>query len=147
MIWRDILIDRRPSDDELLHALARLFQISPDSIVVFGDYSELLKPERPGTRLLCERLLVDGEFRMKLGIMPVHPDQESFVRNHDDTTLLSDLCRTLSVRGLIDDGSDNPYAFLLIDTDGTIARTGLDAERLDNDQQYVLMPQVAEVGD
>ena len=147
MIWRDILIDRRPRDGELLDALARVFQISQDTIVLFGDYSELLTPEPPGTRLLCERLPVDGEFRMKLGIMPVHPDQEVFAQSHDDTVLLSALCRTLSVRGLIDDGSDNPYAFLLIDTDGTIARTELDAVRLDNDHQYVLTPQVAEVGD
>ncbi len=147
MIWRDILIDRRPSDDELQHALARVFSISTDAIVLFGDYSELLTPEPPGTRLLCERLPVEGEFRMKLGIMPVHPDQESFAQGHDDTDLLSDLCRTLSVRGLIDDGTDNPYAFLMIGADGTIVRTDLDAERLDNDQQYVLTPQVAEVGD
>ena len=34
MIWRDILIDRRPSDDELLRALAGVFQITSDAIVI-----------------------------------------------------------------------------------------------------------------
>jgi hypothetical protein len=147
MIWRDMLIDRRPSDSELLHALAHVFQISTDTVVLFGDYGELLAPEPAGTRLLCERLPIEGEFRMKLGIMPVHPDQEAFARIHDDIDLLSALCRTLAVRGLIDDGSENPYAFLLIDSTGAVSRTDLDAERLDNDQLYVLMPQAVEVGD
>lgn len=147
MIWRDILIDIRPRDVELSHALAHVFHVPTDAIVLFGDYRELLAPEPAGIRLLCERLPVDGEFRMKLGIMPVHSEQEAFVRDHDDIDLLSALCRNLSTRGLIDDGSDNPYAFLLIDTDGSVSHTNLDAERLDTDGQYVLMPQVAEVGD
>lgn len=147
MIWRDILIDRQPSDSELVHALAHLFQISTDEILLFGDYSQLLLDEPAGTRLLCERLPVEGEFRMKLGIMPVHPDQEAFVRTHDDVELVTSLCRILAVRGLIDDGSDNPYAFLLIDPNRAVSRTDLDAERLDSDGQYVLMPQVVEVGD
>jgi hypothetical protein len=147
MIWRDILIDRRPSDRELRSALARGFQITPDEVLLFGDYDELLSPEPPGIRLLCERLPVDGQFRMKLGVMPVHPDQEAFVRIHDDIQLVSAICGALGVRGLIDDGSDNPYAFLLVHPDGVVARTDLDAEQLDADGQYVLMPQVAEVGD
>lgn len=147
MIWRDILIDRLPADNELQNALASVFQISPAEVVLFGDYNELLAPEPAGTRLLCERLPVAGEFRMKLGIMPTHPDQEAFVLIHDDIGLLTALCRVLAVRGLVDDGSVNPYAFLLIDTDGALSRTVLDAERIDHDEQYVLLPQVAEVGD
>jgi len=146
MIWRDILIDKRPSDAELLHALAQVFQISTDTIELFGNYDELLAPEPPGTRLLCERLPVVGEFRMKLGIIPVHPDQERFAQTHDDVELVTALCATLDVRGLIDDGSDNPYAFLLVRPDGTVLRTDLNAERLDGDGQYFLIPQVAEIG-
>ena len=147
MIWRDLLIDRRPRDNELQHTLAQVFQISPAEVSLFGDYSELLAPEPAGLRLLCERLPVDGEFRMKLGIMPIHPDQEAFVRVHDDVDLLTTLCQVLAVRGLVDDGSVNPYAFLLIDADGVISHTVLDSEQLDLYEQYVLLPQVAEVGD
>ncbi len=147
MIWRDILIDRRPADSELRHALAQVFKIAPAGVALFGDYSELLAPESPGTRLLCERLLVAGEFRMKLGIMPVHPEQEAFVRECDDLALLFELCQILAVRGLIDDGSTNPYAFLLLDPSGAVSYTALDAEQLDLNDRYVLLPQTADVGD
>ena len=138
MIWRDILIDRRPNDAELRQSLAQVFQIDPTKVGLFGDYRELLQPMPDTIRLLCERLPVSGEFIMKLGVMPVHPVQEAFTRGSNDLTLLSALCRILATRGLIDDGSHNPYAFLLLGPDGSVSNAALDAQRLDMDDEYVL---------
>jgi hypothetical protein len=141
MIGRDILIERLPEDRELRRALAHVLQVDPDEVAMFVDYAELLQPMPDRIRVICECILVNGEFR----IMPVHPDQEALVRANDDLALLSALCTKLATRGLIDDGSDNPYAFLLLDRDGSASRATVDADRLDIDNQYVVTPYITGV--
>jgi hypothetical protein len=145
MIWRDILIETLPDDRELRRALAHVLQVEPDEVALFTDYVELLQPMPDTIRVICERILVNGEIHMKLGIMPVHPDQEARVRASDDLALRSALCTTLATRGLIDDGSDNPYAFLLLDRGGSASRATVDADRLDIDDPYVVTPYITGV--
>jgi hypothetical protein len=47
------------------------------------------------------------------------------------------LCQLLRCRCLIDDGSSNPYTFLLVDAAGTCRRVGVDVDRWDGDE-YVI---------
>ena len=146
MIWHDIVIDRNCSDTELSEAIATAFAIMPDDVLVRHGVARTPRPLDVSVRMLCERFQLPGPFPLQLGLIVLDPALGHLVANAGDIPMLQRLCAQLRVNGLAEDPLNHPYAALYIPLHGDPQRVFLDAERLDDANEYVMVNVAATVG-
>jgi len=117
----DILAERRLTREELIAALSSLLSLSPKKIVTYNDWQEL--PEKPDqTNLYCRFWHPQGgEFHTVIDL----PD--SLLHGLPRNPTASRFAKLLGCRLLVDDGSVNPYAYILYDPSGAVEFVHIDS--------------------
>lgn len=134
----DILFDRDVATKKLTAAFATVYDVSMDSILVVDDIAEATFAghitER--TRIVCERTLVEGDFRLLVAVYI----RDSDVNQSDDIKTAGQLATKLQAACLIFDDTNNPYRWLLVEGKGKVRPVFLDPKYLDAEDQptYVL---------
>ena len=124
----DILADKTLSQEEVRRALSQWLSLSPDSILTYKDWGEI--PDQPHEgRVLCQiRSLPGGDFRTVMGL----PD--SILHGLPRIAAATALCKLLGCRLLIDNGSINPYSWLLVSPGDNVKQVYLEPEAFDRDE-------------
>lgn len=124
----DILAERLVSGEELRAALSTLLSVSPETIIVYEDWQEL--PQEPDlTKVYCRRWHPQGgEFRTVIDL----PD--SLLKSLPRDSTATDLAKLLACRLLVDDGSVNPFTFLLYDGEGGCQHVAVDVDASDKNE-------------
>lgn len=117
----DILAERRLTREELTAALSSLLSLPPEKIVTYNDWQEL--PEKPDqTNLYCRFWHPQGgEFHTVIDL----PD--SLLHGLPRNPTASRFAELLGCRLLVDDGSVNPYAYILYDPSGAVEFVHIDS--------------------
>ena len=124
----DILADRRLTREELSVALSSLLSVSPENIIVYEDWQELPERHDPA-KVYCRCWHTQGgEFQTVIDL----PD--SLLHRLPRNTTASRFAMLLGCRLLIDDGSMNPYTFLLYDEKGEFQPVSIDVGASDRNE-------------
>jgi hypothetical protein len=124
----DILADRRLTREELRAALSSLLAASLAKVIVYEDWQELPK-EHDGTGVYCRCWHPEaGEFRTVIDL----PD--NLLAGLPRYPTASQLAALLGCRLLVDDGSINPFTFLLFDDKGDFQRVSIDVDASDRNE-------------
>jgi hypothetical protein len=129
---RDVLLDRQVSKDVIHSGLCRLFSLRPEQVTVLEG------GEREGDRdnaelVLCEVYRLGGDFPTLLSLW------EGLSAPLPPIPTAARLCQLLGCRCLVDDGTVDPFTFLLVEQGGQARPVGVDTERCDRDE-YVIDP-------
>lgn len=133
MSWHDLLINRNLSNDEVVAAISQVFSVSPADVLVVDDIAEA--EVRKHIRLLCERMPVQGDFSMKLSIYV----RDSKLEQLEPKSTVRQFCGVLYCKCLISDSSVNPFSMLLVQESEDIQPVALDPERLDENEEYIII--------
>jgi hypothetical protein len=127
----DVLLDREAGTAEVRSAFCSLLSLRPEQVAVLESFEEVSKLEGDAKILCLVVRLTGGDFPTLLSVnadlLADVPRIQTAVR----------LCQLLRCRCLVDDGSVNPFAFLLVDGTGESRRVGVDPGRGDRDE-YVI---------
>jgi hypothetical protein len=127
----DLLIDREVGTDEVRSAIYSLLCLRPEQAAVMEDYEEVAA-SGGDLRLLCLVVrLGGGDFPTLLSANAGMLAELPRIRT------AAGLCRLLRCRCLVDDGSVNPFTFLLVDGSGRPRYVGVDVDRWDRGE-YVI---------
>jgi hypothetical protein len=119
-------------DEEVAATLAALFAVGREDVLIVESVMRLDEPLE--VKVLCERFAVGGDFAMQLSIYVRDPRLE-----HPETLpLVAEFCRRLHCSCLVQDDSPNPYSAVLVSPTGERQAVFLNAERLDEQEEYVI---------
>lgn len=134
MIWRELLLERQASAEELRQAMVAAGLAADQGAVVVTDSMEVL--ERPQhVTVVCETWLRGGQFPLQVGIYLF--DREPA----DAQAALALLVESLGTRGLTSDDSPNPFRMLLLSPGQPARIIDLDVQALEERDEYVLAQQ------
>jgi hypothetical protein len=124
----DILADKLLSKEEARAALCQWLSLPPEAVFVYEDWREI--PEQlHGIKAVCQlRRLPGGDFQTVIEI----PD--SILHELPRITAATALSKLLGCRLLVDDGSVNPYSWLVVNPSGDWKRVSLEPEAFDKDE-------------
>ncbi len=147
MIWQDVLINRSLTEQELASGLATIFAVDPASISVVDEIVALTDDDLAPIQILGERSPMAGEFSLLLTVILRTPSLQVFAEERGDLPLLQSLCDVWNVDALVDDGTVNPYRWLLLRPRQEPQVVKIDADQLAEHDAYVLVRQpVASAG-
>lgn len=129
----DFLIDRNLSEDELKATISQLFSVSPIDVLVINDIAEAKADKN--IRIICERLPVKGDFLTRVCI---YLNDSKLAKPISESTI-KEFCTILHCNCLISDDSVNPYSMLLVQESEDIQLISLDPERLNRDEEYIMI--------
>ncbi|MCX8600767.1 MULTISPECIES: hypothetical protein [unclassified Gilliamella] len=127
----DIALEKVISKSELQKALAIIFNIQSENVVVDDDYDS--DPFTGDIKIWAIINQYDGgDFLLNCSIYIRDSTLE-----HNSTLLSKQLCNILHMKGLISDDSPNPLTWIMISPEGSETPITLDSAELDNDR-YVI---------
>jgi hypothetical protein len=126
----DVLLDREVGKDEVLSGLCSLFGLEPGQAIAVEADEEPGEQGTPELVFCCVHRL-GGDFPILLSL------SEGLSAALPRIAVASSLCRLLGCRCLVDDGSVNPYTFLLVDQGGQARQVAVDVVRWDSNE-YVI---------
>ena len=131
MIWFDAALEQDVGAEPLRRGLSTLLEVNYDAVKVVHDITEM-RNDDPATCLVDSR---SGEaFSQIISIYLTIPIPERGILDG-----ASRLAKLLQVRLLLaDDESQDPYAFILVSTAGSMTKVEVDAEELDLNNRYVI---------
>lgn len=133
MALGDVLVDRDLGIDDVQSSLASLFGVAPQEVLVVADLAELLTEQQPPHRVLCHLTHIpSGEYR---SILSIHEGQYA---SQGRLEVVKRLCAILDCQCLISEEGVNPYRMLRVNATEDSCSIVLDAERLDNNNEYVV---------
>jgi len=138
MIWEDILISREVAEPDIAAALASVFGIDADRVLVIDDLGTYDGDVTDGIGILCERRPVAGDFVLSLTIFLRDDVLEAFAEAHEVGVLVGRMCLIWDCAALVSDDSLNPYSWLLVRGPDDIQPVHVNAETLDDDDAWVL---------
>jgi hypothetical protein len=131
MIWnQDLLLRDCVPLERLRPVLAAAFSVRPDEIFIVGDITEI---ERAAP-VIVQQTPLEGDFRLQL---------EPFVAPEvpkDAMWSIAELAAALQTDILVSGQSTNPYEYTLISRHGGSSPIFVDTQRLDEGNQFVLVP-------
>ena len=134
MIWTDFLVDRCMNPTEIREALATVFNLDSHQVEVVSEIGAT-RQER-GSDLLCEVQTVQGDFCLRLTL---YKREVRSPEPGEPLTAISRLSELLQCRCLTDDGSADPYRWLLISGRDNHQRVSLDIDKADEKGVYNLI--------
>jgi hypothetical protein len=127
----DVLIDVEVEQDEVRSALCALLSLPAETVAVVESYEDLAAHAPEATVACLVARLFKGDFPTLLSLFAeIKADIPRIVT-------AARLCRLLRCRCLVDDGSNNPYTFLLVDAAGSCRWVSVDVDRWDR-HEYVI---------
>lgn len=131
----DVLTHRVLDGQQVQAAVASLFGIPTDVVLVVSDLEQLLGNTAPHRRVLCHfSHIPSGDFRTLLSF---HEGEFSSLPRLETARRL---CSILQCDCLISGNTINPYSMVLVTSQGEAGAVALDAERLDSSNEYVILP-------
>jgi hypothetical protein len=134
MIWEAFLTDLMITDGSIRSAVADLFEIDFQSILIVEDICDLSDLNVPRNQVLIERRNIGGDFPLVLTFyikVKLLSDYKS-----DELYGIMFLCHKLCCQALISDLDINPYSWYLVSVDRSIRRVYVDADKLDDKGQF-----------
>jgi hypothetical protein len=123
----DVIVQREVSDGEAKNAIAALFEIGSDAVLIVPDLASLTSDESD-RQVLCHKFsLPGGQYRCVLSL------HEGRFMNLPRVQTALKLSGILSSDCLISDESVNPYSFTLV---GSLRPVMVRAERLGSVGEY-----------
>lgn len=128
----DVAADRLLTPAEVRSALSAILSLNSQEVLVVTELETLPRHALPTHKIVCHMSLIGGgDFPTCLSFFGGAFEQMPRMHAADE------LCRALRCRLLVDDGSMNPFTFLLVDGTGTPRPVAVDPERWDANE-YVL---------
>lgn len=126
MIWRDIIINCRPENVEIVSALAKIFDIREDKI----DVIDAIENSQSNQSVICVLFELFGHFCLMLSFyLDFKVDNEIL--------LIAQICDELNCEALItNDNTENPYSMFLVDGEGKSCEVSIDPDKLDEYEEY-----------
>lgn len=134
MIWTDFLIDRCPGHDEVKEALVAILNLDSHQVEVVSEVGAARRGRVPD--LLCEVQHVQGDFCLRLTLYT----REGWVPEPGESLVaMARLSEMLQCRCLTDDGSADPYTWLLVSGRDDYRQVRLDIDKADETNEYTLV--------
>jgi hypothetical protein len=128
----DIVAQRRPDDDRLRSALAVIFGIPEDRVLLIEDVSGYV--ESSTADAVCLSSPVEGQFVCLLSI-----DITRRVLPYDTCAqMLRRLCELLNISFLAPDEGIDPYIFWLYSAGSVPVRVGIDTDAFDHNRYLIV---------
>ena len=134
MNWQDIVLEKEVGPAELKAAVAKSFGVEAGGVHVV----ESIADAPAGAPVIAETTALEGDFRLQVSF---YVGEELAEKDPLDVTRR--LCSALQTQALIPDSSPNPYAMILIDRGLKAHLVALDADSLNNREEYRLSTQVS----
>jgi hypothetical protein len=131
MYWQDILISRGLTDDEIRPFFSRVFNTPVERISVVSSIEEAPPPEN--SDILCVRSRAGGDFPLLLSVSLLDTLERSVL------WVVGRLCEDLKCSCLVSDDSPSPYRMIKVTGVEQFVIVDLDAELLDELEQYVVV--------
>ena len=147
MIWEDILITRDVAELDVAAAMATVFGIESDRVLVIDDPMTFEGEITDDIGILCERRPAAGDLVLFLTIYLRDDALETFAEAHEVGVLVGRMCQIWDCAALVSDDSVNPYSWLLVRGPDDIQPVRVDPETLDDDDAWILasVPETAGV--
>lgn len=111
MVWQDIYFNRIVSKKELENAVAQVFKVEKDDIMIVGDITCLLgKPMN--WKILCQSSKVTTNFEFKLKIEFSMNDE---LEPKNDMKIFSLMSKLLNCKILVDNYLPDPDTMLIVE--------------------------------
>ena len=134
MIWQDILLERQFENEVLKRALAEAFDVPFHDIRVVDSIEEASEV----ASIIAEQTSIKGDFRCLLSLYV-----DDSLASMEPAKVTRKLCSLLNVQALISDDSVNPYTMILINAATEGQSVKLDAESLDEYEEYRLSKDIS----
>ena len=128
----DVVVERELTNDEARKAIAALFGISPDDVLIVNDLADLLNRSEKRLVLCHQWWMPAGRFRT---VLSFHEGQFSSFLCLPTVLKLS---AHLGSCCLIADASSNPYSMTLVSPAGDLQPVLLDSEKLEQGQYEIV---------
>jgi hypothetical protein len=133
MAWRYVYFDRDLHSDEIVQAISTIFNV--EGKYIYLQNGELDLSIVDGDILVaCGVEKLKGDFPTILGITPLRKNLIPV----DAYATIGRLCTYLKSFALLTSASNNPYHWLLIRGENDYQLVKLNAEKLDNEQNFEL---------
>ena len=130
MVWQDLLLDRWIDGPALGRALATVFDVEQQSVLVVDDVANLTL-EVVGVKVLAERTRRGGQFPLQLSVYVRDEAVWRRVQEFDEIVrLVRELCALLRSSCLITGDAQDPEEDFLIRPTGDLLRVTLDHDEL-----------------
>jgi hypothetical protein len=146
MIGRDILINRELTEDQIRAAAAAALEVSPGVIYIFDGDAGPPTNDEDGTIVTIMHVATSGDFVMLLSTDPRTPETAAKAQPMDPVAIAQRFCEIATVDVIIDDGSIDPFSWLLLRPGAPATIVRFDADQLDA-HRYVLARQPATAAD
>jgi hypothetical protein len=133
MNWQDIVLEKAVGPAELRAAVAKAFGVEAGEVHVVESVADA----PAGAPVIAETTTLEGDFRLQVSLYVGEKLAEK-----DPLDVIRRLCSALQTQALIPDSSPNPYAMILIDHGLKAHLVALDADSLNNREEYRLSTQV-----
>jgi hypothetical protein len=142
MTWQDILIERLVTEDEIVDALAKAFELPTASVGVIGATTIA---DSDSWEIVFERWETEGDFAVHVHVALRTEVSIALAECHGDIEIVGRIARTLNSACFIGDDDINPFTGLLIRGPHDVRPARLDAQAED-EGVYRLAPVAAHVG-
>lgn len=128
MVWQDLLLDRWIDEPALGRALATVFDVEQQRVLVVDDIADPTLAVA-GAKVLAERTRRQGQFPLQLSVYVRDEAEWRRIEEFDETVrLVRELCALLRSSCLITGGAQDPEEDFLIRPNGDVLRVTLDDE-------------------
>jgi hypothetical protein len=143
----DILVNKSLSEKEICETLAKVFSISPESIMIVKNTDEYIINQSK-IQIICQIEPIKGDFKMDLTIEETSSSTNQIKNSFsNEIEVVNKLCDLLDCICLITDPfTEDDDAWLLIEKSGLVQRVYLNSEKLDM-EEYILEKHIGDLGE
>jgi glutaredoxin-related protein len=132
MNWQTIMINKDLTKNEVKRILSTIFSVDTQKIEIYKNY-ELVADKNESILIFCVSSIAQTDYFLRLEI---YIDES--ININDDFKLIKEFCKLANCNILFDDGTNNPYTWLLVHSSGETENISIDIDSYDNAEEYDL---------
>jgi hypothetical protein len=135
------MLDREIDDLEIVKGLAHVFDLHAGEVSLVDEIAEGIQGLDGGLPVVIERIQLSGDFPLQLSIYIYLRRSDLELRVYDaadEQAMIARLCAMWKCNALFSDDDVNPYRWLLMSATGRLDEVTVDADRLDNEDAFVI---------
>ncbi len=132
MSWQTLMINKELTKNEIKNILSQLFHIDIDKIDIYKKVDELAEMNED-ILIFCISSIAKTDYFLRLDI---YVDDK--IKIEDDLIKVKNFCKLANCDSLFDDGTENPYTWLLVHKTGIIEQISIDIDKYDDANEYEL---------
>lgn len=134
MSWQDIYFNRKLTDEEIIQACSKFFNIVPEAVEIQHEDSDISHVDLEKTQVFCGVYSLDGDFPTIVEVIPLRKEHIPIKRDES----VGKLCELLDSHALVTfDGDGNPYSSTLIRGRNQYQKVMLDSKLLDSEPEQI----------